>query len=291
MIKSMTGYGRAEEIIEGKKITVEIRSLNHRYCEISLKTSKRLFPLESQIKKFLLNRIARGRLEVSIKTDTTDDLAERLELDLPLAREYYALLSSLKNDLKLEDDINLSSLGNLKDIITSKKPEEDPELWENLEIPLALALDSLEEMRIVEGKALKDDILMRINNIRVLLKSIKDRSPRVTSEYRDRLAQKIKEISESLSLDETRLVQEVAFLAEKSDITEEITRTASHINQFETLLGKSGSIGRKLDFLLQEINREINTIGSKAGDAEISQKVVDAKSELEKIREQIQNIE
>ncbi len=292
MANSMTGYGKAEEIIKEKKLIVEIRSLNHRYCDISLKIPKRLFPLENQIKKFLLKRISRGRLEVNIQSEITDNAAaETLEINLPLARKYYALLTILKNNLNLESDVDVSFLGSLKDVIAFKKPENEPEIWEELEIPLSRALNSLEDMKKSEGKTLTDDIATRINNVRGLLESIKHRSPRVIAEYRDKLAQRIKEISGTFTLDESRIMQEVAYLAEKSDITEEIIRTTSHLDQSEALLGKDGPIGRKFDFLLQEINREINTIGSKAGDGEISQRVVDAKSETERIREQVQNIE
>ena len=296
MIRSMTGFGRAEAVLGGKKIAVEMKSLNHRYLEISLRSPAVLAPFEIDIKKKIGEQCSRGRIEVFIRVDEGDEAGaaaeEQLVLNMPRIRHYYDMLAQLKRDLALPDEITLSMLTGFRDIFISKEPETVSTLpWEEVEQVLLDAMQTLMQMRGIEGETLKKDLLSRITLIKEQLETIAYRSPAVVLEYRRRLSERIKELTTDTAVDETRLAQEVAIMAEKSDITEEIVRLESHLGQFVSLLDEGDAVGRKVDFLIQEMNREINTIGSKSGDSAIAKTVIEIKSELSKLREQVQNIE
>ncbi|MDQ1278343.1 MAG: YicC family protein [Thermodesulfobacteriota bacterium] len=294
MIKSMTGFGRGEAVTAGKRMQVEMKSLNHRYLEIFLRMPATLFPLETEIKKKIGERFSRGKIEVSIRMDNeaNQDGTQTMMLNLPLVRQYYSLLSQIKEELHLADEVTLNMISGFRDLYIPKEVEEDvASLWKRLEGSLAEAMDRLTDMRITEGEALGRDLAYRMNRIQQLLQIVALRAPEVVVEYRQRLSDRIRELTQGMIIDEARIHQEVAILAEKSDITEEVVRLESHIGQFMELLAGEEAIGRKVDFLIQEMNREINTIGSKSGDGETARQVIEIKSELAKVREQIQNVE
>jgi uncharacterized protein (TIGR00255 family) len=292
MIKSMTGYGRGEWQANGKKVEVEVKSFNHRYCDISLRLPRRLSPLETQARNLIRQRISRGRIEAFVKVDESSQDEQKLELDLNLAKDYHLALKTLQESLGIPGELRLEVLAGFKDIFTRKEVEADPEKdWSSLQAALEGALGSLEAMRRDEGRKLTEDFLGRLEAIEKMIQEVEEKAPLALRACRDRLAQRVQELNEGVGVDEGRLAQEVAFLAERSDITEELVRIRSHLNQFRDMLKGTEPAGRKLEFLLQEINREANTIGSKASDAGIAQITVGIKSELEKIREQVQNVE
>ena len=294
MIRSMTGYGRAESVIMGRKFLVEMKSVNHRYLEISLRLPGMLLFLEPEIKKRIGEQFSRGRIEVTVRVDSngTAENGGRYTLNVPLVRNYHALLCQMKEELHLEDTITLALMAGFRDVFIPTEPLQDPALlWEELAKVLDEAGRMLTEMRMKEGEALQRDLTARLTLVAGFLEEISGRTPQVVLEYQKRLGDRIRELTGSLVLDESRLLQEVAIMAERSDITEEIVRFRSHIDQFTDLLGMDDGAGRKIDFLIQEMGREVNTIGSKSGDAEISRNVIGIKSELAKWREQVQNIE
>jgi uncharacterized protein (TIGR00255 family) len=294
MIKSMTGFGRVEAVSAGKRIQVEMKSLNHRYLEIFLRMPATISSLETEIKKKIGERFSRGKIEVSIRLDNegNQEGVQPLMLNLPMVRQYYALLSQIKEELQLPDEVTLNMMSGFRDLYMPKEVEEDLDcLWKGLEGVLVEAMDKLTDMRITEGEALCRDLACRMDKIQQLLRIIALRVPEVVVEYRQRLSDRVRELTQGIIIDEARIHQEVAILAEKSDITEEVVRLESHIGQFMELLEGEEAIGRKVDFLIQEMNREVNTIGSKSGDAETARQVIEIKSELAKVREQIQNVE
>jgi uncharacterized protein (TIGR00255 family) len=294
MIRSMTGYGRAEAVFAGRKFAVEMKSVNHRYLEISLRLPGVLLPLDTEIKKKIGEQFSRGRIEATVRVDSDGNAEDngRLALNLPLARNYHALLCQLKKELQLEDEISLAMMTGLRDIFVPTESVQDPAaLLEGLSKTLDEAMRTLMEMREKEGESLQRDLTARLSLIDVVLEAIARRAPHVVCEYQKRLGDRIRELTGGITLDESRLLQEVAIMAEKSDITEEIVRFRSHIGQFTDLLTIGDGTGRKIDFLIQEMGREVNTIGAKSGDAEISRNVIEIKSELAKVREQVQNIE
>jgi uncharacterized protein (TIGR00255 family) len=294
MIKSMTGYGRSETALGGRNVVIEIRSLNHRNLEVIVRFPAFLSFLEMDIKKRLNEKISRGRVEVSIKVDAEPGMngGEKLNVNLPLIRDYYSLLSDIKKELGLEDEITLALIARLKNGIYVSDVAIDPEeAWETISDALDEAVDSLITMKEKEGEILCDDFIEHLTLTEEYIKSLEVRSPQVALEYQERLRERIAELAGGVEIDEARVSQEIAILAEKSDINEETVRLASHIVQFREMIKAGGPIGRKLDFLLQEMHREINTIGSKSGDLEISHNVIEIKTELAKLREQVQNIE
>jgi len=291
---SMTGYGRSEALIEGRKWIIEVKSLNHRYIEIITRLPGVLSSLEVDIKKRVGERIFRGRIEVSIQADAEAgaDNGVQYSLNTPLLRNYHALLLKIKDELGLKDEVTLKTLVRFKEIFVPSETRFDPAaVWGDLRKTLDEAIDALIRMRRVEGEILKKDFLARLQTLERHLASAKARAPKTVLEYKLRLQDRIRELTEGLEMDPVRLSQEVALLAEKSDITEEIVRFESHISQMEKLLQGPEAIGRKLDFLLQEMGREVNTIGSKSNDIAIAQDVIELKSELAKLREQAQNVE
>ena len=294
MIRSMTGYGRTESVLNGRKYTVEIKSLNHRYLEISLRLPAVLSAFELEIKKKIGGKLSRGRTDVTIRMDSEyGSVSEcRYELNIPMIRNYYELLVQLREELGLKDEITLNMVAGFRDAFILKELGLDlSAIGEELEVVLDKAIDALLEVRKKEGEIICDDLILRIDLIMKCLNSIESRAPQVILEYRKRLGERIKELTGGIVIDDLRLGQEVAIIAEKSDITEEIVRLKSHIVQFGDLLKSTDVVGRNIDFLIQEMIREINTIGSKSSDAEISKMVIDIKSELARIREQAQNVE
>jgi uncharacterized protein (TIGR00255 family) len=294
MIRSMTGYGRAEAVLMGRKFAVEMKSVNHRYLEISLRLPGMLLSLESEVKKRIGEQFSRGRIEATIRIDVEGgaDSDGRFALNLPLVRNYHALLGQIKEELHLDDQITLAMMAGFRDVFVPTELPQDPALlWEGLSGVLDEAIRTLTQMRLKEGQSLQRDLTARLNLIADWLEGIAARTPQVVEEYQRRLSERIRELTGGMVIDEARLLQEVAIMADRSDITEEVVRFRSHIGQFTELLTAGEGAGRKIDFLIQEMGREVNTIGSKSGDAEISRSVIEIKSELAKLREQVQNIE
>ncbi len=292
MLRSMTGFGRAEGETGLGRLSVECRSINHRYSDVSVKLPKRLTPFESRVKEVVRSHVARGRVDVSIRVDSISEEKVQFTVDLHLAQQYYNALQSLKGSLGLKDDITLQLLSGAKDLIQAKEDVGDIEpYWSEIAPILTHSIQAMDGMRRAEGESLEQDLRHRTGDIVRQLATIKDRFPTRLKEYHDQFRERLRVLLEGVDVDPYRLQQEIAFLAERMDITEEIVRAESHLAQFSTLLAGKDAVGRKMDFLLQEIHREVNTISAKANDAEISQIVVEIKSELEKIREQAQNIE
>jgi uncharacterized protein (TIGR00255 family) len=293
MIKSMTAFGRVEKTVEDHSYTVEMRSINRRYCEISVRMPKQLLPLEERIKKLVATKISRGRVDVVVKVKSGPQVVTQIELNLPLAKAYWRALKELNETLETEEKVGLQTLLGLAGLITATEPEVDlKKTWAALSSCISEALEAVDAMRIFEGKAIYNDFRKRLESVEEGLSRIKTLAPSVLSEYHSRLKERISVLTEGkVELDPNRLAQEAAFLADKSDITEEIVRAESHLKQFHSMMESEGPAGRALDFLLQELNREVNTMGSKGADVKLSHMVVALKSELERIREQVQNIE
>jgi len=292
MLKSMTGFGKGEGDTTLGKLHVEVRSVNHRYCDISIKLPKRLMPFENRMKEAIRSQVARGRIDVSLKLDNLGEEKVHLRVDLHLAEQYYQVLQSLREKLQLKDEVSLALLAGSKDLITAKEETGDIEpYWQEMVPILKRSFEDLDEMKRLEGESIAKDIQQRLEYIGQQLAGIKQQFPSCLEVYQNRLRERLQSLLKGMETDPSRFQQEVAFLAERTDITEEIVRTESHLTQFTTLLEGKEPVGRKMEFLLQEIHREVNTVSAKANDAEISQRVVEIKSELEKIREQVQNIE
>ncbi len=292
MVKSMTGFGREHIVANGREIIVEIRSVNHRYYEFTARTPRSYGYLDEKLKAFLKNGITRGKVEVSVSIYNQEGTDAQIELNEPVASGYLNALRGSAEKLRLEDDLTLSSIIRLPDVFTVVKKTDDEEvIWNEVKAVAQVALDRFVEMRNTEGVKMYDDISSRLDFIEQTVGKIEQQSPNVSESYRDRLYAKIKEVIQERNIDEQRVLTEVAIFSEKVAIDEETVRLRSHISQFRDLINSNEPVGRKLDFLVQELNREVNTIGSKAQDLSITKMVVDLKSEIEKIREQIQNIE
>ncbi len=292
MLKSMTGFGRAEGETSLGRVVVEARSVNHRYCDINIKLPKRLSPFENRTKELIRSRVSRGRIDVLLRLDSLGEEKVQLSVDLDLAQQYYRVLHELKEKLQLKDEVTLSLLAGAKDLITAK--EESPDIepyWQEVLPILNQSAQSMDDMKRSEGESLGKDLQLRLGLITKQLQMIKEQFPSRLKVTLNRLHERLRSLLEGTEIDPARFQQEVAFLTERTDITEEIVRAESHLTQFNTLLDGNEPAGRKMDFLLQEIHREMNTVSAKANDAEISQRVVEIKAELEKIREQVQNIE
>ena len=288
----MTGFGRAKETIDGMDITVEIKSVNHRYFEFFAKTPRTAQFLDEKLKSFCQGKIARGKVELSVIIDNKNDDAVELEINRAYADAYISALNQLSVVYSLENDLKLSDLAGNSEIFSVKRKEIDEEALTNAVLKVAdSAVSAFLDMRAIEGARLANDVLDRANLILEKVAFIEEKSPETVIAYRQRIEQKIKELLDSAQVDEQRLLTETAIFADKIAVDEETVRLASHINQLKTIFAEGGVIGRKLDFIVQEMNREANTIGSKSQNLEIGQTVVDIKSEIEKIREQIQNIE
>ncbi|HIT80126.1 MAG TPA: YicC family protein [Candidatus Faecivivens stercorigallinarum] len=292
MLRSMTGYGRGHQVIGNYDITVEVKSVNHRYFEFSSRIPKAYQFLEEKIKTAVQNGCSRGKVEASVSIQLIGGGENEVTLNVDITRGYLAALRSSAGELDLLDDLRLSDLVQFPDIFTVRKRELDPEeVWEAVRGVAEEAVNSFVRMREREGRQLKEDLVGRLENIAGTLSFIEERAPVLKEEYYNRLYQKITELLADKNIDETRLVTEAAIFADRVAIDEETVRLRSHLKQFAELLETDQPVGRKLDFLVQEMNRETNTIGSKCQDVDITRRVVDIKSEIEKIREQIQNLE
>lgn len=293
MIRSMTGFGRGESFDEVRKFTVEIKTLNHRYSDIIVRMPKHFNYLDEKIKKIIRSKVTRGRVEIYVGFENIGESDVDVKANLSLARSYKDALENLANDLNIVNDISLDILSKFPEVLNLEKKEVDEdEVWKCLKSALEEALEKMIAMRVTEGEELIKDINEHCNTIMDVLSKIEERSPEIVEEHKKKLHTRIEELLEGkYEIDENILANEVAFFADKSNINEEIVRLNSHINQLLKTLESDISVGRKLDFLVQEMNREINTIGSKVSDVKITNNVVEIKSELEKIREQIQNIE
>jgi len=293
LIKSMTAYGRGEWEGEGGLFTAEIKSVNNRYRDIILRIPKNIQPLEDELRSWVSSKVRRGRIEVSLQIrHNGSDSSYRLDLNVPLAEAYFKIFDQVARQFGLDRDIRLESLCQLKDVILVKAEEIDLDrVRTGFHEALEAALDSLDQMRLREGEAIKADFLRRLDLLGTYLKDIKDRVPHVVQAYGKRLRENLNRMLAEVEVDEARVAQEVAILADRSDVTEEIVRLRSHLSQFRVYVSQDEALGRRLDFLLQEMNREVNTLSSKASDATISRIVVEMKAELEKLREQVQNVE
>ncbi len=292
MIKSMTGFGRSVNTENGRNILVEIKTVNHRYSDIYIKLPKSLTYLEDKIKSKVSGCISRGKTDIFISYEDTGESGRNVITDVNLAKAYTDALITLKDMLGLKDDLTVSMISSLPDVLQVEKNEEDEDaIWGYLERSVTEALEGLTAMRSSEGIKLKESLLERIKYFETLMYSVSLRAPDVVKEYKTKLEVRISELLDQKIIDENRLATEVALFADRCSIDEELVRLGSHLSQLRGALDSNEAVGRKLDFLIQEMNREVNTIGSKANDLAITQNVVEMKSELEKIREQIQNIE
>lgn len=292
MISSMTGYGRYELQENERKVLVEMSGVNHRYLDLNIRLPRPLMPLEDAVRKTLKAKLARGKVEISITYQSYSEEELDVMVNDTLGKAYLEGLRHLGNQFDLEDDIKLSALMNVNDLITLQKKSIDQEVVGTmLQKAVEGALETFMKMRTNEGEALKQDILTKSIKLSEMTNAIELRSPQVVQHYRERLQARLGQLLAESPIDEARIAAEVAVFADKCAIDEEITRLKSHIKQLEEILTCGGVIGRKLDFLMQEMNREANTMGSKANDYEITKLVVELKTEIEKVREQVQNIE
>jgi uncharacterized protein (TIGR00255 family) len=292
MIKSMTGYGRREGTWAGGGLTVEIRAVNHRYLEVVTRVPRSLAAFEDHLKRVVQGRASRGRFEVTVTLSGEREADKTLTLNRPLARQYHKVLTELQRDLRLGGTVDLSVMAAFRDVITpSERPSDSGPLKQAVVRLLRGAVTDLDTMRRREGEALRRDLTERLKTVRAGVEAVAERAPAVVEEYFARMKTRIERLLGAEPVDQARLSQELAVYADRSDVTEEITRLRSHLEQFHAALASRKPVGRAMDFLLQEMGREVNTIGSKANDNEISTHVVQLKGELEKIREQVQNIE
>lgn len=292
MVRSMTGFGRAKKEIDSLDITVEIKSVNHRYFEFSARLPRSYNFLEEKLKSFLAQNISRGKVEISVMIEDNTNNSTVVEIDRDYANAYITALKQLSKEFKIKNDIGASSFVGNNDLFKIRRKVADDQTVQNAVLTVAKeALDNFIEMRSIEGERLLNDVKSRTAYILKKVEFIEERSPETVKLYKERIEQKIKELLNDTAPDEQRILTEVAIFADKVAVAEETVRLRSHIKQFEDLLSDTKPVGRKLDFIVQEMNRETNTIGSKAQDIEIAHTVVDIKSEIEKIREQIQNME
>jgi uncharacterized protein (TIGR00255 family) len=288
----MTGYGRARETLNGRDITVEVRSVNNRYLDCTVKMPRTYIFAEDAIKARVQKAISRGKVDVFVSIDTSGADVSVVTVNEALARSYYDALRQLKTSLQLEGEITPMALAKFPDVLSVSKAEEDLEsVAADICQVLDEALCAYNEMRAVEGVRLAEDIAGRVTTIESVVTKVEERSPQTVAEYRARLTNKMNEVLQSTTIDESRILTEAAIFADKVAVDEETVRLRSHIAQLRSMLQGAEPVGRKLDFLIQEVNRECNTIGSKCNDLTIAQDVVNMKAEVEKIREQVQNIE
>ena len=292
MVKSMTGYGRAVETVNGREFTVELRSVNNRYLDCTVKLPRSLSFAEEAVKQAVKNTISRGKVDVyiSVHSETADDV--QVSLNAAMVEGYLAAMKQMVDAYGMRDDISVSLLSRMNDVFTVEKPQVDEEqLLADLMSVVEKALSNYDAMRAAEGKALENDLRSRGNTILELVAQVEAGNGQTVIDYRTRLENKLKEVLANTAIDESRILTEAAIFADKVAVDEETVRLRSHLEQMNNMLTAGGAIGRKLDFLLQEMNREANTTGSKCTDVRLARIVVDIKAELEKIREQTQNIE
>jgi uncharacterized protein (TIGR00255 family) len=289
---SMTGYGRGVFSNQGYSVTIDLKSINHRYLELYFKIPKTYSFIEDKLRREISSKISRGKIEISVTIDKLSSTEIQVELNQSLLTSYLKAIQELKDNYGIEGEIDLKTLITLPEVFKTSQPDEHQEqLIETVGQALDVALNSLIANRKVEGEGLCHDIQNKLASLGDYRISLLEQAPKVVSTYQERLVKRIQELAAGVEIDPNRLATEVAVFADKSDITEELVRIDSHLKQFVHILGDSEPIGRRMDFLIQELNREINTVGSKASDINIAQQVINFKAELEKIREQIQNIE
>ena len=292
MVKSMTGYGRCEETVGGRRITVELKSVNHKYFEFSPSVTRGYGFLEDKLKSYVQSRVARGKIDLFLSIETLEDADVVVSVNHSLAAGYIAALREITERYKLPDTVTVNSLSRYSDIFSvHKAPEDEEAIWAAVQPVAEKAVDAFIAMRETEGSRLYEDVMARAAVILELVGKIEARSPETVKAYRERLEMKLREVLSDTAIDEQRILTEAAIFADKVAVAEETVRLRSHFEQLKSLLGAEEPSGRKMDFLVQEMNRETNTIGSKASDSQIAYMVVDIKAEIEKIREQIQNIE
>lgn len=292
MIRSMTGFGREHRIINRREILVEIRSVNHRYYEFNARLPRSFMFLEEKLKTLVQGKISRGKVEVSVSIFSIEGKEAEVSINPMVVEGYLNALRGISDKYELKDDISLSNILGIPDAFNIFKPEADEdEIWESVSEVSSLALEKFVSMRETEGKRLKEDVLNRLSLIEENVAVVEKLAVKTVEDYRNKLTDKLMEILADKNIDESRILTETAIFAEKTAVDEETVRLKSHLEQYRSMLAGDEAVGRKLDFLTQELNREVNTIGSKCQNIEVTRIVVDIKSEIEKIREQIQNIE
>ena len=292
MALSMTGYGRCENIVSGKKILVEIKSVNHRFSDYNIKVPRHLGFLEDKVRKAASEKITRGKVDIYVNVESYETADADIRLNEELAANYISVLNELCEKFNLRNDISVSSVARYNDIFKTERREEDEdEIWSAVESVFESAIEAFTAMRSREGERIEKDLRARIEYMHSLAEKVDEYSPKTVAEYKEKLYTKIKELIADRDVDEARVLTEVAIFADKVAVNEETVRLGSHFEEFYKILDSGEPAGRKLDFLIQEINREVNTIGSKAQDIDIAKIVVELKGEIEKLREQIQNIE
>ena len=292
MIKSMTGYGRFEGVIEGRRTVFEIKSVNHRYFELQCRLPRGCGFLEETIKNLLADKVSRGKVDVYVSIEADENVAADVRVNQSVALGYLCAIQKMCELYGLKNDVTVSTIAGYPDVLTvSKAPENEEKLSEIVKAAGDQALESFLAMREREGEKLKKDVLERGQHILSIVEQIEERSPQTVEEYRNKLYERLKEVLEVTTIDPQRILTEAAIFADKTAVAEETVRLRSHFAQLEDMLNSDAAVGRKLDFIVQEMNREANTIGSKVCDADLAHKVVDIKADIEKIREQIQNIE
>ena len=293
MIRSMTGYGKQNLSVEGREYQIEIKSVNHRYLDINVKIPKAISYLEETIKKEISNKIKRGKIDVFVSFENNSEEGRKIEINKQLAKLYIEQLKELAQEEKIESNIEVMDIAKIPDVLTIKVDEENSKIKDEIKQVTQGAVTRILEMKNIEGEKISQDLLQRIRNIQSKIVEISAKSTGLIEEYVVKLEKRVKELLKNDEVDKTRLAQEVVIYADKCSIEEEITRLKSHIFQFENLISNNQdeAIGKKLDFIIQEMNRETNTIGSKANNLEITNGVIDIKTEIEDIREQVQNIE
>ena len=292
MIKSMTGFGRAQETVDGMTVTVELKSVNHRYFEFTAKVPRTYGFLEEKLKSFLNARVSRGKMECYVSIENLEESDMEVLVNPSLAKGYVDALRTLSETLGLKEDYSAISIAKFPDVLTLRKaPVDEEKIWNAVQKVTELAVERFVTMRETEGEKLRADILSKADTILEHVAFVESRSPQTVREYHEKLRQRMEELLENTQVDEQRLLTEAAIFADKVAVDEETVRLRSHISQLREFLNADEPIGRKLDFLVQEMNRESNTIGSKAQDVEIAKRVIAIKAEVEKIREQVQNIE
>lgn len=292
MIKSMTGFGRSEIVKGNRKISVEIKSVNHRYLEAGIKMPKKLNVFESRMRDLLKKYATRGKIDIFINYEDDSESQVNLKFNQNIADEYMAIFNNMSEKYNLKNDMTVGGLARFPEVITMDEVQEDEEeLWHFIEEAMKAALEQFVNTRILEGENLKKDLLGKLDHMEELVAFVEKRSPEIMKEYRSKLESKVKELLGDTTIDESRIATEVIIYADKICVDEETVRLRSHIEHARKCLNEDGGIGRKMDFIAQEMNREANTTLSKANDIEISNAAIDLKTDIEKVREQIQNIE
>ena len=292
MIKSMTGFGRCEVLKDSRKFTVELKSVNHRYLDVNIRMPKKLNFFETSIRTLLKSYADRGKVDIFITYEDLSQSQVSVKYNAALAEEYLKYLNQMAEEFSLDNDVRVSTLSRYPEVFTMEECSEDEdELWNGLKEALEGAFSQFVEMRTKEGERLKEDILLKLDLLSEQIRFIEERSPQIIAEYRTKLEEKMRELLEDTQIDDNRIAAEVILFADKICTDEEVVRLKSHIQHMKETLEESNGIGRKLDFIAQEMNREANTILSKANDLDISNRAISLKTEIEKIREQIQNIE